>query len=313
MYINQKKFMRTFDKYVKIDIPLPSITNIDLSVSVIDDVLLIDGLLDRRWCQTVIDLTNESYSSLRDEYPESSRDSERFLTINTNLSKFLWENINEIFKNYFNDSSSPIQTKTNRPNIPYGFGVSGKWKPIRINECFRFNKYIGPSVGFKPHRDSLYVESYDKRSIYTILIYLNDIDINCNEGDFDANTVFLKPKLNNNDYKLPLTVNEELINGSTITSCIKPKAGSIAIMCHNRIHCGMPFKSGYKYVIRSDIIFERYEHPEYYTPQLWRYNELFLKAVGLYNDAKAFEMCGDVISSTKFYEKGLAIRQSTYI
>lgn len=35
---------------------------------------------------------------------------------------------------------------------PYGFGNEGVWKPIGVNECVRFSKYVPGKIGFKPHK-----------------------------------------------------------------------------------------------------------------------------------------------------------------
>ncbi|VBB17905.1 hypothetical protein YASMINEVIRUS_368 [Yasminevirus sp. GU-2018] len=327
--LNSKRFMRTFDSYTKVDLPKLDLPKLDLSEVdsstegcvkswIKDDILFIDGLLCKDWCDSVIKVTDPHYASIKDEYSELARDATRFLTLNSDLSSKLWTVIEPYFTEYIKDSVRPYDQTgkpvfTNRPNTPFGFGVKGVWSPLKINECFRFNKYVGSdsSVGFEPHRDSLYVEDYSKRSIYTILIYLNDLD---DTGE----TVFLQPNLTgfNKNMKKSVypTVPEEMADGYVITSSIKPKTGLIAIACHNRVHRGNSVKPGLtKYVVRSDIVFECVSRPENYSKDLWVDSELFSQAVGLYNDAKYYEMKGDVKKASECYEKGLAIRQNTYV
>lgn len=306
-HIDPKKFMRTFDRYVKTSIQIPSDVDMkDVKVFEIDDVLFFDGLLTSDWCKDVIARTDPLYESICNEYPKKSRDVQRFLSLDDGLAQYLWTAIRDKFAEFFKDAVLPIDSMTHRPSIPFGFGVRGKWEPYRINECFRFNRYTGPSLGFEPHRDSLYVENYDNRSIYTILIYLNDVSEN-DGGD----TVFIKSSAPNRDHII--TVQDEMLYDHQITSFIKPKTGLVAVMAHNRIHRADQLKNNHKYVIRSDIIFRCYERPESYSSDLWTDSELFHRAVGLYNDAKKFEMAGDVEKASKAYDEGLAIRQSTYI
>lgn len=314
---DRKKYMRTFDEYIKVDLPycLDNICQDKSSIKhwIEDDILFIDNILTSEWCEKIIKSTDEHYKSMKSEYQIDQRDSDRFLTINKELSLFLWTHIKDYMDQYMQNAESPITSKdTKRPNMPFGFGVKGKWKPVGINECFRFNKYTGPSIGFKPHRDSLYVESYDSRSIYTILIYLNELK-ETDSSKENGETVFIEP-LDVELKEFP-TVSEEIENGFKITSKIKPKQGMIAIMSHNRIHCGAPIETinEKKYVVRSDVVFECYERPDSYDPSLWRTSDLFLKSVGLYNDAKQYEMSGKINESSECYEKGLAIRQHTYI
>lgn len=307
--IDRKKIMRTFDKYTKTNILLP-IINPDIQIKSWeeDDILFIDGLLSPEWCKLTIENSKNLYSSMKDEYPIDLRDSDRFLTINNELSSFLWENIKDPMTNYFKTSLSPLDNpNTNRPNMPYGFGVLGDWIPCGVNECFRFIKYKAPSVGFYPHRDTLYVENFRKRSIYTLLIYLNDL-----EKDACGETIFIEPSIDTKHSTYD-TVSEELKNGYNITSSIKPKTGLIAIMDHNRIHMGNKLNFGEKYIIRSDIIFECIKRPDNYGPELWIDNPSFIESVGLHKDAKMYEMSGDTQKAARCYEKGLAIRQNTYI
>ena len=56
---------------------------------------------------------------------------------------------------------------------PYGFGNEGIWSPDHVNPCIRFSEY---SAGdhFQMHRDGGFVIHDDLRSVYTLMIYLND-------------------------------------------------------------------------------------------------------------------------------------------
>lgn len=89
---------------------------------------------------------------------------------------------------------------------PYGFGVEGQWFPSGINSCFRYSRYQAPSVGFDYHRDSCYVETADKRSVLTLLIYLND--------DYDGGTTdFVQTK---SPRKIGQIVSEEMAMDLTL-------------------------------------------------------------------------------------------------
>ncbi len=130
---------------------------------------------------------------------------------------------------------------------PCGFGTDGEWKFDSINECFRYNQYISPSIGFKAHRDATFIENEDTRSIFSILIYLND---NFSGGD----TVFYDALGTRSKEDL---VNDEMNKGFVELFRYKPKKGSVLIFNHNIIH--------ETYVIRSDIIFKRISRPITYN------------------------------------------------
>ena len=114
---------------------------------------------------------------------------------------------------------------------------------------------------FKAHRDGGYTKSNLVRSVYTIMIYLNDPSSKDFEG---GNTVF---------YSLPTTQskdsgdpqNEDLFLSDSdkkdaVTVSIKPEKGMCVIFNHDVWHSGdivhIPNDNKYKHRLRSDIMFE---------------------------------------------------------
>ncbi len=45
---------------------------------------------------------------------------------------------------------------------------------LSVVYCVRFCEYTAPSVGFVPHRDASFIGGSEERSIFTIMLYLND-------------------------------------------------------------------------------------------------------------------------------------------
>jgi prolyl 4-hydroxylase len=99
------------------------------------------------------------------------------------------------------------------------------WKPIGLNERFRFYRYKD-GQRFKPHVDGSFKRSESELSFITLLIYLND--------DFEGGTTYL------------ITLNENII----------PKKGSILLFDHKILHSGVSVTTGVKYVIRTDIMYK---------------------------------------------------------
>lgn len=154
---------------------------------------------------------------MKNEYPDNIRDNGRILSINNKLSDILWERIYPHLKCYNN-------------LVPCGFGVEGEWRVDRINECFRFSKYISPSIGFKPHRDAYYIGDINNRFILAILIYLND-------DYYDRRTEFYKML---GQREPGQTIKEELENGYKSILTYKPQKGSCLIFNHVMVHLGKP-------------------------------------------------------------------------
>ena len=93
-----------------------------------------------------------------------------------------------------------------------------------LNERFRFYKYV-PGQQFKPHKDGSYLKSIHEWSSYTFMIYLN----------------------------------EDMAGGETkFPDCsIKPKTGNALVFKHEITHEGCPVLEGVKYVLRTDIMYQR--------------------------------------------------------
>jgi hypothetical protein len=85
---------------------------------------------------------------------------------------------------------------------PLGFNVQGEWVMSGVNTAMRSNKYKNGDY-FAPHKDAQYAPSGDERSLFSLLIYLND---NYEKGE----TKFYFPKqLPKSDVK-GLTIAEEI-------------------------------------------------------------------------------------------------------
>ena len=107
------------------------------------------------------------------------------------------------------------------PSIIDGYEIT------RFNEMARFYKYTS-GQRFKMHKDGSYKASEDEESKLTFLIYLNE---DCEGGE---------------------TKFKEHAN-------IKPKIGMALIFPHSLWHEGSAVISGYKYVLRFDVLYKRRE------------------------------------------------------
>jgi prolyl 4-hydroxylase len=93
---------------------------------------------------------------------------------------------------------------------------------IGLNEMFRFYKYE-PGQRFKKHQDGSYVRNSKEMSYFTFMVYLND-DFEGGSTTFDHHT-------------------------------IAPKKGNALVFYHALRHAGEEVTSGFKYVLRTDIMY----------------------------------------------------------
>ncbi len=101
----------------------------------------------------------------------------------------------------------------------------GSFHAVGLNERFRYYRYE-PGEYFKWHGDGAFIRSENERSLYTLLIYLND--------DCEGGTT---------DFRGGLSV--------------KPVRGAALVFEHGLIHQGAEVISGKKYVMRSDVMYRR--------------------------------------------------------
>jgi predicted 2-oxoglutarate/Fe(II)-dependent dioxygenase YbiX len=92
----------------------------------------------------------------------------------------------------------------------------------------RFLKYSSGQE-FKPHFDGSYVRDNGERSYWTLMLYLN-------EGCEGGSTAFLST---HTDEKVEVT----------------PRVGRVLIFQHDLYHSGEPVVSGWKYAMRTDVMF----------------------------------------------------------
>jgi len=101
--------------------------------------------------------------------------------------------------------------------------------------------------------DGNYVKSEDEMSLYTIMLYLN--------GELEGGTTnFLKSMNNNDNKKMEQNTGSADIKFSgaaEITNSVVPEAGLVLLFQHNMLHEGSAVVSGYKYIMRTDVMFKR--------------------------------------------------------
>jgi prolyl 4-hydroxylase len=160
---------------------------------------------------------------------------------------------------------------------PYGIGADGLCVLSFVNPCIRVSSYESGS-GFQKHRDNGFVFSDDVRSIFTVVIYLND-------GYTGGQTVF---------------------HSEGARLAVTPTKGSATIFNHDCLHEGATVESGCKLVLRADIMFQRIE-----TIEALRFAYLgdarYQRAEELYQRSIQFQKAGDPAASTACFLEAMEI------
>lgn len=103
---------------------------------------------------------------------------------------------------------------------------------------------------FKKHYDGFSEDSNGNRSKLTVLIYLNTLK------DGGETRFYAEP---NRNVHLP---------GFQETIDVKPEIGKLLIFEHRLLHEGMPLTDGFKYCIRFNILYSKYQSLKYTTAKM---------------------------------------------
>ena len=224
----------------------------------------IDGLLNEKECEYIINTAEQNcdnFMSMSSKYDSTIRNNQRLLTIDKHLANVLNDRLKPLLNKHI------LHSNDNLFSIPLGFDViqhnnvnkeiaaRNDWEFDTVNNCIRVNRYQADCDNhFSFHRDAQYIEDVNKRSLFTLVIYLND-------GFEEGETVFYIEKTkeqlfnihkyyNNNgftienemDYYSNIANNKVNTNYETkfednfIVYKVKPKRGSAVLFSHNIIH-----------------------------------------------------------------------------
>jgi len=131
-------------------------------------------------------------------------------------------------------------------------GLEGVWSVKGLHEYLRFVKY--PRGGFlAKHCDAMYEKSDDERSFFTFMLYLN--------GNLDGgSTRFLKI---GHDAAINGSGPFEAAHGDEVVCTVNPEMGSCLIFFQpGLLHEGEELRSHEKYILRSDVMFQRIRSPK---------------------------------------------------
>lgn len=191
--------------------------------------LLIKNAFSKEFCDKIISLHDEGFRPANLNYPTSYRNNERQVKDDMAFSEHLFKEI----KQYI-----PSKIKVEGiSDIEYG-----TWTLKCLNERIRICRY-NEGQYFKKHLDGVYYRSRRVQSKLTFMIYLNG----GNQEFKGGRTLFFSSK-----------------EDDEIIGYYEPSKGDLIIFDHNLWHSGEEVRGGEKYILRSDILYEK-DQDESYT------------------------------------------------
>ena len=124
--------------------------------------------------------------------------------------------------------------------------------PLGLNPRLRVLRYdSSDNDRFEPHFDATTMVGANKKSLLTVLLYLNDGGGKDFEG---GETLYLDSHISSTVTSTSSLVVENSNNGDSRIKII-PETGKVVIFEHDLFHSGAPLLSGTKYVLRTDVLF----------------------------------------------------------
>ncbi|CAF1103293.1 unnamed protein product [Rotaria magnacalcarata] len=185
-------------------------------------------------------------------YNVEKANNSRLIIVDDRLSEDLWRRLH----------LSDKLAKLIQNREPLSFNLQGEWEISGVNVAMRLNKY-SKDEHFSPHKDAQYAPNGDERSLFSLLIYLND---NFEKGETKFHFSKVLPQ---HDVK-GLTTREEIgayggLENDYECVTIQPKQSYAVLFTHSLLHEVMAPKTQNclapteRLVLRTDILVKRKE------------------------------------------------------
>ena len=260
------------------------------------------NLFSKIECKQIVQTCVEQKLQQMETQYKSGRNNSRLIALDSLMANYIWQKLQTALER------STDCTKL----VPFGFDVlRGDWKLSGANAAIRFNQYnCKKNEFFSVHRDSQFCPSGDERSVFSIVIYLND-------GYSGGETVFYFPKDSSVENK-GLDISEEIAKSHGLDEgyekvVIKPKCGNFVIFTPNILHESLKIEDNgsiqNKYIIKTDIMMKRSGMKFGFSLSLNEQDDYF-QCLKIFRDAQSHELDNLHEDACKFYEICLSIRYS---
>eukprot|EP01084_Bolivina_argentea_P006032 11413_1 len=249
----------------------------------------IGNVLSAKQCSKILKNLSkqDAFQNMSTKYEKDVRNSSRLLTVDKNVSNILWERMHKIIEEVIQTNNISI--------MPYGFDVLNyEWKLNGINEGIRINCYNKKDQFFGYHKDGQFCNSGNERSIFSLVIYLND-NFKGGETNFYFEPDITSDSKTNEKYVNDFSINEEIKYFGGINKFCKhtiiPKKGKAVIFSQNLIHEGCVLTKGKnKYILRTDIIVTKKEKKNIGFAISTAESDDYLKSLNYFREAQQLEL-----------------------
>ena len=170
--------------------------------------------------------------------------------------------------------------------------LEGEWQAIGLNPHLLINRYAAGGH-FAPHADGSTLVHFNERSLYTVLIYLND----CPDG---GATQLLSSACGETSELGPQGA--RVARPEAVVHAVRPECGRALMYYHQVLHAGQMVGRGCtKYCLRTDVMYTRVD------PICTAPNDL--KAFELVQQARALEADGEPMQALPLYMRAAKLSE----
>lgn len=262
-------------------------------------LMVIENVLCSEDCKDIMKKSEElCFDKISKKYKNGKqRKSSRLLVIDEMMANKIWYGLEKVLKAEMRKHKVPKQ--------PLGFSVTrGQWKLHGLNNAARICKYDSQEKEFfAPHFDAQFCPNADKRSLFSLLVYLND-------GFAGGETNFYFPKNANLSTK-GMTVEEEINANGGIENgyeCVKilPSFGNAVLFSQNLLHESSPIITEQKYILKTDVLTKRNPPLGFLLKDDERMD--YLQCTEFFRAGQQHELSGNYDIAGEYYERALSIR-----
>jgi hypothetical protein len=257
-----------------------------------DDIFVIDNIFSRNECerlQRCVDncsaLSFWNPCGASDEV-KKFRDVDTIEIVSHDLSNLIWQRIQHTL-------TLPDICIVDDADDSHELGTEGTWIADGINENILFARY--PALGnFAPHTDGKVVKTFNRRSFFSVIIYLNSPE--GGSTNFYSCESLKKLELKETSKSL----NKWTLNEIFLENIVPAIAGRAVIFRQNLVHEGEITQSC-KYIIRTDVFCSRVS---------LFCNEIDEEAYKMYLDAESLAEEGKVKESINLFKAAFRLSPS---
>jgi hypothetical protein len=225
------------------------------------DGCVLEGVLSDGECKRLLESAERSGFSFWDANGVSKRslavrnaDTLEFECVS--LCSVLWERLR---------AHVPERVEISEEQPRFEPDLEGSWRACGLNTHLLLNRY-GGGGHFAPHVDGSTIVDFNRRSLYTVLLYLNE----CEEG---GATQLLRAE--QGEATQTDGTGASIARETFVVHAVRPVCGRGLLYWHQVLHAGERVgPSSVKYCLRTDVMYER-DPPICTEP----------------NDVQAFELC----------------------